>query len=70
MLKSIVKKTPQNKKWTDRTLRQMIKAKLYRHITQRSIHIHTHKKGKRKNNVYKKIKKIKEGNQINKQIYQ
>ena len=35
------------KKRTDRTLGQMVKAKLYRQ-NQRSIYIHTHKKRKRK----------------------
>ena len=37
-----------HKKRTDRTLGQMVKTKVYRQITQRSIHIHTHKKRKRK----------------------
>ena len=37
----------------DRTLGQMVKAKLYSKISHRSIHIHTHKKRKRaKNNIY------------------
>ena len=37
-----------NKKRTDRTLGQMIKAKLYRQNHTKSIHVHTHKKRKRK----------------------
>ena len=46
----------------------MVKANYTDKITQRSIHIHTHKKVKKeKNKIY--IKK-EESNQINKQIYQ
>ena len=56
------------KKWKERTLGQMVKAKLYRQITQRSIHIHSVKKRKTKKKfIYKKKE---ESNQINKQIYQ
>ena len=46
----------------------MAKAKLYRQITQRSIHIHTHKKRKR-NKIYIYKRKGRE-QPINKQIYQ
>ena len=35
------------KKRTDRTLGQMVKAKLYRQNRTKSIHIHSHKKRKR-----------------------
>ena len=49
MPKTILKK----KKRTDRTLGQMVKAKLTDKITHSSIHIHTHKKRKRgKKNIY------------------
>ena len=40
-------KKKQNKKRIDRTVGQMVKAKLLDKITHRSIHIHTHKKRKR-----------------------
>ena len=67
MLKTILKK----KKRTDRTLGQMLKAKLDRQITQRSILTHTQKKRKRKIYIYiYTFKKKEESNQINKHIYQ
>ena len=61
-----------NKKRTDRTLGQMVKAKLYRTITPRNIHIHTHKKrkGKKYISLSLYIYKKEERNQINKQIHQ
>ena len=38
------------KKWTDQTLGQMVKAKLYRqNLTQKHTHIHSQKKEKGKN---------------------
>ena len=46
MVTSVKNYTKKTNKPTDRTLGQMIKANLYRKITQRSIHIHTHKKRK------------------------
>ena len=48
--KNYTKKKKRKKKGTDRTLGQMVKAKLYRqnHNHTRSIHIHTHKKRKSK----------------------
>ena len=67
--KIYTKKNNNNKKWTNRTLRQMVKAKLYQknHTTK---HTHTHsEKEKKENTIY--IYKIKrESNQSNKQIYQ
>ena len=48
--KNYTKKNPQKR--TDRTLGQMVKAKLTDNITHRSIHIHTHKKRKRGKNIY------------------
>ena len=48
----INKKEKEKKERADRTLGQMVKAKLYRQVTQRSTHIHTHKKRKRKKNIY------------------
>ena len=52
MKNKIIKKTKflskkKNKKRMDRTLGQMVKAKLYRqNLTQKHIHIHSQKKGK------------------------
>ena len=46
-----------NMKWTDRTLGQMVKAKLYKENYTKQ-HTHTHKKRKRKNiHIYLYIKK-------------
>ena len=67
MLKPILKK----KKQSDRTLGQMVKAKLYRQYHTKK-HIATHsQKEKKEKNIYVYIyKKKEESNQINKQIYQ
>ena len=50
----------------------MVNARLCRQITQRSIHIHHHKKRIRKKyiSIYKRKKKEEEDNQIDKQIDQ
>ena len=56
-----------NKKWTDRTLRQMVKANLYRQKSQKVTYTYTLKKEKQEKYIYKKME---ENNQINKQIYQ
>ena len=56
------------KKKTERTLGQMLKAKLYRqNHTKKHTHIHSQIEKKEKN-IY--IYKNEESNQINKQIYQ
>ena len=48
--KNYTKKQNKTKKWMDRTVGQMVKAKLYRqNHTRKHIYIHTHKKRKRKN---------------------
>ena len=68
MLKTILKK-----KWTDRTLGQMVKAKLYRqNHTKKHTHTHSQKEEKEKIYIYIciYIKKKEESNKINKQIYQ
>ena len=60
------------KKRTDKTPGQMVKAKLYRqNHTEKHIHTHSQKEEKEKNciSIYKKEKE-EESNQINKQIYQ
>ena len=64
-------KTNKQKKRTDRTLRQMVKAKLYRqNHTKKHTHTHSQKEKKEKNIfIYIYIKK-EDSNQINKQIYQ
>ena len=70
MLKTILKNRTkkQNKKRTDKTLGQMVKAKLYRQ-NHKTKHTHTHsQKEKKEKNIY--IKKYEDSNQINKQIYQ
>ena len=41
-------KKNKKQKWTDRTVGEMLKTKLYDKITERGIHIHIHKKRKRK----------------------
>ena len=57
------------KSWTDGTLGQMVKAKLYRkNHTKKHIHTHSQKKKKEKKKYIYKRKE--ESNQINKQIYQ
>ena len=48
--------TKKTKKRTERTLGQMVKAKLYRQNHKKK-HSHTHKKRKRKKNIYLYIKK-------------
>ena len=58
----------------DRTLGQMVKAKLYRQNHTKK-HIHTHSQKEKKEiyiyiYIYIYIKKKEESNQINKQIYQ
>ena len=46
-------KTKNKKKWTDRTLRQMVKAKLYRqNHTQKHTHTHSQKEKKGKKKIY------------------
>ena len=51
------------KEWTDRTLGQMVKAKLYRQNHKKK-HTHTHsQKEKMEKNVYLKNKRIKQPNQ-------
>ena len=58
MKNKIIKKTKflskkKNKKRMDRTLGQMVKAKLYRqNLTQKHIHIHSQKKGKGEKLIY------------------
>ena len=63
-----------NKKWTNRILGQMVKAKLYReNHTKEHTHTHSQKEGKKKEiymYIYIKFKKKEESSQINKQIYQ
>ena len=71
MLKTILKKTKKQKNpQAARTLKQMVKAKLYRQNHTKK-HTHTHsQKEKKKIYIYIYIYKIKkESNQINKQIY-
>ena len=68
------KKTEKQKKQTARTLRQMVKAKLYRQThTKKHTHIHSQKEEKEIyiyifTYIYIYIKE--ESNQINEQIYQ
>ena len=58
--KNYTEKNPEKqKKWTDRTLGQMVKAKVCRENHIKSIHIHTDKRRKRKN-MYIYIKKGRE----------
>ena len=65
---------PKKKKRTDRTLGQMVKAKLCRqNHTKKHTHTHSQKKNKEKIYIYIYICiyiKKEESNQINKQIYQ
>ena len=57
-------------KQTDRTLGQMVKAKLYRqNHTKKHTHTHSQKEKKEKTYIYIKKLKKEESNQINKQIY-
>ena len=56
------------KKRTDRTLGQVVKAKIYRQNHPKK-HTHTQRKRKRKKKLYI-YKKKEESNQINKQLYQ
>ena len=65
--KNETKKTPKRNQ-TDRTLRQMVKAKLYRQNHTKK-HTHTHSQNEKKGNIYIYIYKKKERNQINKQMY-
>ena len=58
-------KRKKRKKWTVRTLGQMVKAKLFRQNHTKKHHIHTHKKEKKMHMYIKKLKK-EECNQINK----
>ena len=59
------------KKWIDRTLGQMVKAKLYRqNHTKKHIHTHSQKKKKEKIIYIYIFFKKEESNQINKQTYQ
>ena len=53
MLKTVLKKKPKTtKKQTDRTLGQMVKAKLYRqNHTQKHTHTHSEKEKKGKKNI-------------------
>ena len=56
-------------KKTDRTLGQMVKAKLYRqNHTKKHTHTHSQKEKNEKINIY--FKKDEESNQINKHSYQ
>ena len=70
MLKTVLKKI-KNKKRTDRTLGQMVKAKLYRqNDTKKHTHTHSQKEKKEKDIYISMEKKKEQSNQINKQIYQ
>ena len=67
------KNKKKNRKRADRTLGQMVKAKLHRqNHTKKYTHTHSQKKKKEKIYIYLYIflKKEEESNQINKQIYQ
>ena len=70
--KNYTKNKQTNKKLTDRTLRQMVNARLYRqNHTKKHTHTHSQKEEKDKIYIYISIYKKKEqNNQINKQIYQ
>ena len=61
-------KNYRKKKWTDITLGQIVKAKLYRENHTKK-HTLTHSQKVKKGKIYIYIKK-EESNQINKQIYQ
>ena len=63
--------TKKKNKWTDRTLGQMVKAKLYRQIHTKK-HTHTYSQKEKNENIYISIykKKKEESNQIKKQIHQ
>ena len=67
--KNYTKKTPKNtKNWTEGTLGQKVKAKVYReNHTKKHTHAHSQKVKKEKN-IYIYIKE--KNNQINKEIYQ
>ena len=52
MITSTKNFTKRKKKRTDRTLGQMVKQSYTDIITQRSIHIHTHKRRKGKKKIY------------------
>ena len=68
--KSILKKN-KTKKQRDRTLGQMVKAKLNRqNHTKKFTHTHSQKEKKENIYIYFFLKKKEESNQINKQIYQ
>ena len=68
--KNYTKKKKQ-KKQTDRTLGQMVKAKLYRqNHTKKHTHTHSQKEVKEKYIYIYIYKKKEESNQINKEIYQ
>ena len=60
--KNYTKKTPNKQNWTDRTLGQMVKAKLYRqNYTKKHTHTHSQKEKKEKNvyiYIYKKRKRV------------
>ena len=68
--KNLLKKPKTNKqtKWTDKTLGQMVKAKLYRqNNTKKHTHTHSQKEKKEKIYIYLYIKKRKRANKsINK----
>ena len=61
-------KKQQQKNPTDRTLGQMIKAKLYRQKPHKEAYTYTLTKREKEKKIYIYIKG--EGNQINKQMYQ
>ena len=64
------KNKTKQKKQTDRTLGQMVKAKLYRQKHTKK-HTHTHsQKEKKERNIYIYVYIKEESNQMNKEIYQ
>ena len=69
MITSTKNYTKKRKKRTERTLGQMVKAKLYRQNHTKN-HIHTHSQKREKGKKYIYVKKKEESNQIDKQIYQ
>ena len=63
-------KNKPKKNQTDRTLGQMVKAKLYRQNHTKDTHTHSQKEKKEKYMYIYIYKKKEESNQINKRIYQ
>ena len=71
MIRTTKNYTKKKKKEMDRTLGQMVKAKLYRkNHTKKHTHAHSQKEKKEKRIFIYIYKKEEESSQINKQIYQ